>query len=226
MGYTITAVESARADKPGKVVGSRETGWAPAAPQAGDVHSATVSVTCSDRGAEFDAVTDEGMGTQLNFPKRFAAALKDRVNVKPVRAVKNDAPAQGLVITVEPKRSAAAVSEFGRDLPGAGVTPVKVEIINRSTRRYGFERSQVKLITVQGSQETHLPSSAAASRGSSGADAELAAVLAKKEIPDAEIQPGASLGGYLYFKAAAYQRARVVLTDSESGDPEGFSVDF
>src|ERR1700687_411103 len=183
MGYTITALESARAGKPGKVVGTRDTGWAPGVPQAGDLHTATVTVTCSDTGAEFDAVTDEGMSTQLNFPKRFASALKEKLNVKPVHSVRNAPPPQGLIVNVEPKRSADAVSEFGRDLPGAGITPVKIAIINRSTRRYGFERSQVRLVTVQGHQEENLSSSVAASQiGNAAARAQIEAVLAQKEI--------------------------------------------
>ena len=51
-------------------------------------------------------------------------------------------------------------------------------------------------------------------------------VLESKQIADAEIAPGASLKGYLYFPAAAYQRARIELFDVDGEESEGFSVDF
>jgi hypothetical protein len=227
MGYTISAVESAKPDAPGKVVAKKETGWAAATPEASSVNTVTVTVRCSDTGSEFDAVTDEGIGTQLTFGQRFAAALKERANRKVIQPRATDEPPRGLILQVEPQRGSAARAAFGLDLPAAGVTPVRIDIRNRSPRRYGFRRERVELVTQEGSRARALSAAAAAKRvAPAGQEATVEAQLRERLIADAEVSPGSSLSGYLYFDAAAYSRARVVLTDIDSDEPEGFSVEF
>jgi hypothetical protein len=227
MGYAIGAVEAARPGVPGKVVGKVDSGWAPANVDSGDVHQVVVTIQCSDRGSEFDAVTDEGFATQLTFSQRFSEALKENADRKVVQPRLSDEPPPGLELMVEPLRGPASESAFGLDLPGAGVTPVKVAIVNRSPRRYRFRRSGVKLVTEEGTRAKPLTPAAAAQRAVKGGNpGEAAVLLQQKTIADAEIPPGGSLSGYLYFDAAAYRRARVVLTDVASDEPEGFSVEF
>jgi CO/xanthine dehydrogenase Mo-binding subunit len=153
--------------------------------------------------------------------------LKEKVNVKPVRFRLSSEPERGLILKVEPKRADAARAEFGADLPAAGVTPVRFEIINHTARRYGFRGDAVELMTVQGSRETALALSAAVERTRKLAEAvQVEARLRGQQLSDTEIAPGSSVSGYLYFKAAAYRRARVVLTDMENDESEGFSVEF
>ncbi|MFQ5668675.1 MAG: hypothetical protein ACE5I7_19910, partial [Candidatus Binatia bacterium] len=146
MGYSVTSVERPQPGAPGKVVGRRDTGWAPRYPEAGTVYTVTVGITCSDAGAEFDAVTNEGVAAQLLFPHNFAAALKRVVRRQPVRPQLAGEEPQGLIVNVEPQRSRAARSDFGLDLPAAGITPVKFEVINRTKRRYHFQRDGVELV--------------------------------------------------------------------------------
>jgi hypothetical protein len=50
--------------------------------------------------------------------------------------------------------------------------------------------------------------------------------LRPQTIADADLLPGGTLTGYLYFNASTYRRARVVLTDLDDGEPEGFSIEF
>jgi len=227
MGYAVGAVEAAKPGVPGKVVGKVDTGWTPANPESGDAHQVVVTIQCSDRGSEFDAVTDEGFTTQLTFARRFSNALKENADRKVVQPRLSDEPPPGLELKVEPLRGSASESAFGLDLPGAGVTPVKVDIVNRSPRRYRFRRANVRLVTEEGTRAKPLTPAAAAQRAVKVGDAgEAAVLLQQKTIADGEIPPGGSLGGYLYFNAAAYRRARVVLTDVASDEPEGFSVEF
>jgi hypothetical protein len=227
MGYSISTVEAAKPESPGKVVGTVNTGWSPADPESGTLYTVTVSIKCSDAGSDLDAVTDEGTGTQLTFPQRFAKAVNQVMQRKQVAPHFGSELQQGLVIHVEPQRSGAALAAFGLDLPAAGVTPVRFEILNRSSRRYRFQGDGVTLITQEGEQVSALDLNAAAARmAKPGEEGEVASLLRKKMIADDEIPPGQSRRGYLYFNASAYRRASVVLTDVDSDESEGFSVEF
>jgi hypothetical protein len=229
MGYSISSVQQATAEVPGYVVGTRETGWTPYSPEAAEQHTVTVTVRCSDAGAEFQAVTDEAWTRQLNFPNRFSEALQSTVpsETRSAPAPKGEPEATGLVLRIQPQRPRQAESEFGTDLASAGITPVKVEIRNRTQRRYGFRRAEVVLVTMEGRRQVPMSLAAAAELLSEqDPDGRLRARLGQKEIGDGEIAPGGRLEGFLYFAASSYRRARVVLVDIESDESEGFSVAF
>ena len=51
-----------------------------------------MTIQCSDRGSEFDAVTDEGFTTQLTFAQRFSNALKENTDRKVVQPRLSDEP--------------------------------------------------------------------------------------------------------------------------------------
>lgn len=223
MGYTVTDVKRATAEEPGLVVGARELGFAAANPVSGGQETMKVRVTCSDAGSSFEAVSDEGGLGQLNFPTRFASVIKKEVATKAVRQTRPAEEARGLIVTMEPVRSGDALSAFGEDLPGGGVTPIKVEINNRSDRRYAFEGERVTLVTTQGKREKSMSPAAAAAKAGGG---DLVAKLRDQAIVEGEIAPGESRHGYMYFPASTYRSARVVLTDIESEEPEGFSIGF
>jgi hypothetical protein len=226
MGYTVTDVKRATAGEPGIVVGVRELGFAAANPVAAGKYTMKVRVTCSDAGSSFEAVSDEGGLSQLSFPSRFSSVVKKEISTKAVRQTRPAEEARGLIVTMEPARPAESIGVFGVDLPGAGVTPVKVEINNRSDRRYTFEGSRVTLVTTQGKREKALAPSAAASKAAQGGLEKLTDTLREKAITEGEIAAGAARSGYLYFRASTYRRARVVLIDIESEEPEGFSIGF
>jgi hypothetical protein len=40
------------------------------------------------------------------------------------------------------------------------------------------------------------------------------------------VRPGDKASGYLFFPLAEYHRARVVVVEEESGESEGFLVEF
>lgn len=223
MGYTVTDVKRATVDEPGLIMGVRELGFTAANPVPGGQNTIKVRVTCSDAGSSFEAVSDEGGLAQLNFPSRFSSVVKKEVATKRRRQTRPAEPARGLVLTMDPVRSGESMAEFGVDLPAAGVTPVKVDIHNRSERSYAFDSGRVTLVTTQGKREKALSVDAAAAKVT---DSELASKLRQRAIAEGEIAPGASCSGYLFFRASTYRRARVVLTDIESDEPEGFSIAF
>lgn len=223
MGYTVTEVKRATPEQPGLVVGTKEMGFAAADPVSRGHNTMQVRVTCSDSGSSFEAVSDEEGLSSFSFSSRFSSIVKKDITTKKVRTTPPAEEPRGLIVNMEPARSDAAVSAFGADLPGAGITPVRIDINNRSDRRYDFANDQVTLVTTQGKREKPLSLEAAAKLAGS---AEIAAKMREKAVAEGEIAPGAKRGGYLYFRASTYGSARVMLMDIESEEPEGFSIGF
>lgn len=226
LGYTVSEVKRATPTEPGLVVGVRDVGFAAANPVSGGQQTMKVRVSCSDAGSSFEAVSDEGGFAQLSFPSRFASVVKKEISTKTVRQTRPAEEARGLIVTMEPARSGDSIGVFGGDLPGAGVTPVKVEINNRSDRRYTFAANRVTLVTTQGKREKALAPNVAASTAAQGGLAGMTETLRDHAVAEGEIGAGDTRSGYLYFRASTYRRARIVFTDIESEEPEGFSIGF
>ena len=223
MGYTVAAVEAPAAERPGRVVGNKTTGWSPVDPQAGSVHTATVAITCSDRGAEFEAVTDEPWLAKVAFRRDFPAIIAEMAERKKTyRPGIDDVPHSGLNVTVEPIGGRDSVGEFGVDLTGAGITPVRVRIENRTERAYLFRGSTVRLVTESGSRKKPLKAEKVTPALIPPGDRQLARTL----IADGEIAPGEVRTGFLFFPSSAYKRASVVLIDRETDESEGLSIEF
>jgi hypothetical protein len=222
MGYVIESVEAAKPDAPGTVIGRRNTGWAPATPEGGEVYTAIVHVRCSDRGAEFEAITDESVSGRVafrnSFPKTITLVAERRA--APRRPV--DPDTSGLLIDAHPQRSHEATAEFGADLPASGITPLYLKIRNRSQRTYEFSPAQVELVTQEGTRTAPLPVAELAQR----VGEETGNALRSKLISAGELAAGGEKSGFLYFPSSAYRRATVVLIDQDSGEPEGFRVEF
>jgi hypothetical protein len=149
-----------------------------------------------------------------DFPLAIAAVIAQPTR-RP-RAKKE--PDQGVLITLEPQRSRESTAEFGADLPASGVTPVRMRIENRTTRTYGFQRAQVKMVTQEGKRVDALaPSSIGGG---------LQGQLEQKLIAEGDLAPGAMLNGFMYFPSSAYRRASVLLLDRDTDEGEGFAVEF
>lgn len=198
-----------------------------ASSDAGTRYTATVTVTCTDAGAEFAAVSDEIGFSQLDFPNRFTAALRYKLDTKAVAPRLHDKEQEGLVVTVEPQRGRDATSAFGIDLPALGVTPVLIRLANRTPRRYRFRTADVALVTVEGTRQAPLTPVEVVSRLGSTPAAQTAAQRVRDQaLSDGELDPGATHSGYLFLPAAAYQRVRLTVTDVETEEEEGVSAEF
>jgi hypothetical protein len=221
LGYTIEAVEAAKSGAPGKVVGIRNTGWTPRIVEDGDVYRTVITVRCSDSGSTFEGATSEPFGRRLGLRRDFAPAIAAVVQ-QPIRRPKvSDEPEDGLIINVHAQRSRDASSAFGLDLPASGITPVQVKIENRTDRTYGFSRERVKLVTQDGRNAPPLTGQDLSEKAGSSGPA-----LEAKLIAEGDLAPGGSRVGYMYFPAAAYRRATIILLDRENDEPEGFNVEF
>ena len=257
LGYSVVRIDPAQPGQPGTVVGNRESDANPAtllrygykavrghddgpgasgdvivesesaSADTGTLYTTTVTVTCTDAGAEFTAVTDEIGFTQLDFPNRFTAALRYRLDTKTVAPRLHDKEQEGLVVTVEPQRGRDATSAFGVDLPALGITPVRIRLDNRTPRQYAFRAADVALVTVEGTRQAPLsPTEVIARLGTRPSTAAASERVRTQALHDGDLAPGATLTGYLFLPAAAYQRVRITVLDVETQEEEGVSAEF
>jgi hypothetical protein len=221
LGYHPEAVAAPHPGAPGTVIGRKNSGWSTAFPVPGDEYTATVTITCSNQGAQFEARTDEPLPGSLTFKSNFAKAVRTVAERRITRPRLKERPQTGLVISVEPLRGGAASAEFGTDLTSSGITPVRVKIDNRTDRTYAFAADGLQLVTQEGERVEPLPDDQTAKLAASAGDH-----LRKKRIEDGEVAPKGVISGFLYFPASTYRRATLVLIDQETEEEEGFSVEF
>lgn len=232
IGYTVKKITPAHDGNPGTITAHRYSGWAAATPEAEGISSMTVAVHCTDAGAQFDmTASQESLGFSREFNTTLTREIEKLSRQESRRprtaAQRKEAQEQkGLILAVVAERSRRAVAVFGSDLPAAGITPVHIHITNRSTRHYSLDPSQVRLISTQGSREEPLEITTVTKQVSAGDEGELHTALQQQLLPAQQLAPGDEITGYLYFPAAAYRAARVILTDTESEEPEGFQVEF
>ncbi len=221
LAYESVLVTPPAPGTPGTIVAKKPIAYDGVSHAVTRYANATVTITCSNSGATFDAATDEPLPGSLTFKSDFAstvAAVAARREQRPRLASR---PETGIVITVEPLRGGDARAEFDIDLPAAGVTPVRLRIENRSERTYTFAPRAVRLITQEDARAKPLSTADLATRAAAAQPA-----LQQKQIAAATLPPGASVAGFLYFPASAYRRATIVLIDQASEEEEGFSVEF
>ena len=222
LGYAGDVVTPAQAGVPGRVVAYKAGGYDYGTNQATRQYTATVEVTCSNAGATLAATTDEALPGSLTFKSDFANAAAAVAARRVQRPRVASRPEAGVVIGIEPLRGGDARSTFGADLPAAGVTPVRLTIDNRTDRTYAFAVARVRLESQEGDRTAPLADAEVARRAGAAARQ----TVADHALADAVIAPRGIVTGFLYFPAAAYRRATVVLIDQASEEEEGFSVEF
>lgn len=222
LGYMIEKVELAQPGVTGLVTGRKQAGWMPSSPEAGDSYAAEIRITCSDQGSEFEAVSEAPFGERLEFRKKLPEAIAKIAERRTARPRLKEKAEVGMVIEVEPLRRLRATDELGIDPTVSGVTPVRLRLENRTERAYLFERSKVTLVSQDGNRAQPLsPQQVAAKFRDS-----IAQTMSDRLIAEGEVAPRGVLTGFLYFPAAAYRRATLLLIDSASEEVEGFSVEF
>ena len=158
---------------------------------------------------------------------------------KSARATTTIKKSGGVRVLLEPLEGFATVLDFEADLSAVGVLPVKVTVRNNSRRRYEFDPRDVVLRVADSRRRARtLPADevlrrlAKAVQGAGKAASELGNVdaarpiVVEKQLRPASLPPGMVASGFLYFDSGSYDRARIVLVDSATGESEGFLVEF
>ena len=210
MGYTITETTKATPGTPGVIIASRTEGTS--------THGLMVSVACTTLGAEVEATSDQTGLSNINFASEFRRSFEAATVSRPPP---RPPAASGVDVLLTPERG-SSFADLGVDLSTAGVLPVSVRITNRTPRAYRFKVKGVRLQTATGERVAPLGNDALTAQV--GGDA--AATLRLKALHDTDIAPNATLTGVLFFPFNSYARARVELIDKQSGEAEGFSIEF
>jgi hypothetical protein len=223
LGYNIDSFVPATNEQKGNVQGTRRTDY-------DDTYKITVEMQCSPSEAVADAVSTVGCASQLSFPndfqQSFASSMSKR-SERPEPKPQDEEQKAGLSVEVEPQRDGDKA--VGASLAAANLIPVKVTIVNRTSRVYRVEADSITLISQAGATvEAVSPTEAAARVGrAKTAEATTApARLQDKSLKPGLIEPGAKVEGWLYLPRQAYRRANVKLIDQEAEEPEGFTVEF
>lgn len=196
--YTPTIVTPATAHSPGKIEGKRPLG-----PIDDNV---SVTITC-----KADEVTAHGWyslgGKNQYFPHYFYErflGMTEAVHRTP------HLPTGQTRVTMKPLRGADALVEFGVEV--TSLLPVRVEVMNTTTRTYAWDTETVVLLTPEGKPVRPLPPTTS--------------TLPKPVLKSQPLSPGASLKGYLYYPPGSYTSASGALIDQEDQEQEGFEVQF
>jgi hypothetical protein len=208
MSYTIDTVTKPTPGSPGVITASRSAGTS--------IQGLVVNVFCTQLGAEIEAQTDQGGVAQLSFPEEFQRNLQAATTAVPKRA----AAETGLDVLVAPERDVQP-AELSSQLSRSGLLAVSVRITNHTPHAYGFRAADVVLQTDAGDRIG--PTTLAQAVTDPPGAAEL---LRQHRLGDRDIAPGEVASGLLYFPFRSYTRARVVLTDRSTDEPEGFSIEF
>jgi hypothetical protein len=243
MGFSVTAFKPATAASPGEAKAT------PAADEQGlDAKRVTVKIDCAPGGTSVDASEDGKLLGQLDFKRGFflsftaGQAMEERRREMETKVEQGQAAApperQGLQVLVEPIRGQAAKLDFNLDLAAAGVLPIRIRVLNPTARRYKNGADDVQLTRADRERVAPLPEREAVARVAAAKDpasgtpittlseGALGELLGRLQFTATDIAPHSEAKGYLYFPLADYLRARVVLTDTESEESEGFVVQF
>jgi hypothetical protein len=238
MRFTIGEFQPAAPGRPGVMKGHRTS--------EDDHRSVTVRITCSATGATVDATEDGEWLEQMEIKRSFHHAFTNIVSMTAAqdeldaKVVAGTAPAsqqrRDVKVLVEPLRGQAGRIDFPFDIAAAGVLPVRIDITNLTPQTYSLAPTELRLTTPARERVAALtPAAAAAQIAAARVDGKpltplsptaIADVLAGKQFDATSIAPGAQRQGFLYFPVADYVSARLVLTDTESGEDEGVRVEF
>jgi hypothetical protein len=221
MGYNIDSFTTAAAEFPGKLQGTRRDDY-------DNTYNIAVEMHCSTAEAVADAVSTVGCAAQISFPNDFQQSFEASMAKKvqgPTMVPKEEQA--GLRIEVEPLRDGD--KSLGVSLAAAELMPVKVTILNRTTRVYRLDDDSVTLVSQSGAKVDALSVKEAAQRVARAKPAEGAGAEARlqdKSLRPATIAADGKLEGYLYVPRQAYRRATIRLIDDEADEPEGFTIEF
>ena len=237
LGYAVTEFRLASVGQKGGIKGTKTD-------DRGGVHNVNVSIECQPSEVVLSAAEEQFIKQDLTFTRGFYLSFTSLADHgAETAAYKNEqaggTTSGGAKIEIRPQLGLESKLDFGEDLAGAGIMAVKIVIQNGSDRAYDLDPAAIELRGAEGSEKVaqiplpeaaaKLARSAAAERGqgapSPGA-AELESLLRQRALTARKLKPGDKAEGFLYFPVGKYARARATLVDVESGEEEGFLVEF
>jgi len=239
MGFTITQFEPAVAGQSGTLRGTRDNRG---------TQKVTVRITCDGGNADIIASDDGAFLGQLEFKRGFflafsgtasQAAISESVARDEAQRPLEQKRTKGLQVLIEPVHGLGSKLDFDLDLAAGGVLPVRLTVVNASTRTYRLDPSDVALAQADGTRVRPLPVSVAAQRVAdalrqkgSGSEApapdatQIAQRFGAQLFTAKTVTSNQTIKGYLFFPLGDYTKGRVSVEDEETEESEGFVVEF
>lgn len=240
LGYAVTSFEPAAIGRQGVLRGGKSD------PESGRAtgKDGVVHITCEPTGVRLAAAQDQLLSQDLTFTRGFYLAftgLADsaKSDAAYAEAQSGGATEGGVKFRIQPQLALETKLDFGEDLAAGGVLAVKVTVQNGSDITYTLDPAAIEL-RARGSSDKVVQvdlgraAQAIAKAAAAGLDpgiagptpASIEETLRKRALPGGKLPPGGHAEGFIYFPTGNYARARATLVDVESGESEGFSVEF
>lgn len=240
LGYTVTDFEPAAVGRPGVLRGSRteeRSGYSSS-------HDGIVHITCDPSEVRLEAMEEQFLSQDLTFTRGFYLAFTGIADHSTAGAAYAEEQSGGVTeggvkFKIQPQLALETKLDFGEDLAAGGVLAVKVTVQNGSALTYTFDPAAIELRPRGGSDKvTQVAIGEAAKAIARAAAADLAegipgptpasieSMLRQRALGGCTLKPGDRAEGFVYFPTGTYARARATLIDVESGEGEGFLVEF
>jgi hypothetical protein len=240
LGYTVTTFEPAAVGRNGTLRGNKteEVG------NRSSSHDGIVHIQCDPNEVRLDAAEDQMLSQDLTFTRGFYLAFTGIADHAASGAAYADEQSGGTAeggvkFKIEPQLALETKLDFGEDLAGGNVLAVKVTVQNGSSITYTLDPAAIELRPRGGSGKVLQLDTAEAAKAVAKAAAatldpgipgptavSIEATLRKRALAAGTLKPGGSAQGFVYFPTGSYARARATLVDVESGESEGFLVEF
>jgi len=243
MKFSITEFDPAEPGRRGTLKGSRAVDG-----EGKGTQHAVVTIDCKPEGVAVDAREEGKLLGQLELKRGFFFRFVSARNAAEKRAALEEKILDGSApeslqrgdvrVLLKPVGDRSAKLDFGFYVGGGGVLPLGVRIDNLTKRSYRLDPTEIRLTRTDRKRVGTISPEAAAALIAAARDAEtgepvtslsrgqIAVRLREKLLTADRLAPGDGAEGFLYFPAGDYKRGRVLLTEEESGEIEGFLVEF
>lgn len=239
LGYTVTSFQPAAVGRDGVLRGSKSDADGHSSNRDGVVH-----IACAANEVRLEAEQDQLLSQDLTFTRGFYLAftgIADHAGSDVAYAEERSGGSTegGVKFKIQPQLALETKLDFGEDLAAGGVLAVKVTVQNGSEVAYKLDPAAIELRPRGSSdkvQQVDVASAAQKIARAAAADldpgipgptaASIEATLRKRLLPSGTLKPGDHAEGFVYFPTGNYARARATLVDVESGESEGFLVEF
>lgn len=238
LGYTVTTFEPAAVGRAGVLRGSKTE------ERSSSSRDGIVRIACDVSEVRLEAAAEQFLSQDLTFTRGFYLAFTGIADHSTSDAAYADeqsggATEGGVKFKIQPQIALETKLDFGEDLAAGGVLAVKVTVQNGSSETYTLDPAAIELRPRGGTgkvMQVDIGGVANAIARAAAADldegipgptaASIESVLRKRALAGGTLKPGDHAEGFVYFPTGTYARARATLVDVESGEGEGFLVEF
>jgi hypothetical protein len=237
LGYTVTSFEPAAVGRAGVLRATKSE-------EGSSSHDGIVHIACDSSEVRLEASEEQFLSQDMTFTRGFYLAFTgiadhSTENAAYAEEQAGGATEGGVKFKIQPQLALETKLDFGEDLAAGGVLAVKVVVQNGSPVTYTLDPAAIELRPRGGSDKVGqiaIGDAAKAVAKAAAADLDpgipgpsassIETTLRQRALVGRTLKPGDKAEGFVYFPTGSYARARATLVDVESGESEGFLVEF